>query len=124
MNFSTEFKKTINTRVGGFLNNHIDTQIVLDSEGDNTNESIINIDTEHIKCKFSIPNDELISNSDINKKIDSFLFNINKLNKKNYYKYNELINILLQTLLSDTMYNNELLYAVLNNEPDVDDYNK
>lgn len=122
MKFSTNFKKIINTKIGGLWHDHIDTKIVLDSKENNTNESIVNIDTEHIKCNFTIPNDVQISNSDINKKIDSFLFEINKLNKKNYYTYSELINILLQLLLNDTMYNDELLYAVLNNETDVDEY--
>lgn len=122
MKFSTDFKKTINTKTGGFWDNEIETQIVLDSEEDNTNKSIVNIDTEHIKCKFDIPNDGYISNEDINKLIDSFLFDINKLSKKDYYKYSEVINILLQHLLQGAMYNNELLYAVLDNDTYVDEY--
>ena len=122
MKFSTEFKKTINMRIGGLWNDLIDTKIVLDSDEDNTNESIVNIDTEHIKCKFTLPNDSIISNSDINKKIDSYLFEINKLNKKDYYKGSEIINMLIQLLLGNNMYSDELLGAVLDNEYDVDDY--
>ena len=122
MKFSTNFKKIINTRIGGLWGDKFNTQIVLDSEPNNTNESNITIEGEHIKCKVNIPYDEYISSKEINELIDSFSFSINKLNKKDCYKYSDIMNILCGTLLGVEKYNHELLTAVLNNETDVDEY--
>lgn len=120
MEFSTYFKKSINTRVGGLWGNRFNTQIVLDSEPNN--DCSLTINAEHIKCNFTVNNNDQISNKKINDLVESFLFEINKLNKKDYYKCSEILNILCSTLLGHEQFNDELLTAVLNNETDVDEY--
>ena len=121
MKFSTNFKKTVNTTVGGLWGDRFNVQILLDSEVNNVCSLTIN--GEHIKCNFIIPtNNSPIYRTDINKLVDTFLFEINELNKKDYYNIGEVLNILCSSLLGNKQYSNDLLSAVLDNEYDVDEY--